>query len=265
MIQEVAEPQRWSARRWYGLIALVLAAQFGLIFWLGRPQRVLSPPPADFAPLLQLSGTGSVQVLALSDPTLFALPHRESFSGAAWLTFPPKEFPPFAELEPAHFLSLIGAGLGADFESFMTTNAPERLPAIAQPEFALKLPSVQETACLPERSQLRVTGALAGRRLFLAPDLPSWPSAEILTNSVVQVLIDSGGKSVSALLLSKSGSTEADQHAVRTARRTRFEPLNPKDAIDPQEGLAWGQLVFEWHTLPLQASNSPAEAPQAKQ
>jgi hypothetical protein len=264
MIQEGAEPQRWPANRWYGLIALVLAAQFVFIFWLGKPQPVVHRPPADLAPLLQLTGTGAVQVLAFNDPTLFALPHQESFSGSAWLTIPLQEFAPFVWSEPPRFLSLAKDELAADFESFMTTNQPEGLPAVEQPELTLKLPEVEESPSLPDRSRLRLTGALAGRRLLVSPTLPSWPSADILTNSVVQMLVDTDGKPVSATLLSKSGFSEADQHAVREAYRARFEPLNPGDPNNPLAGLTWGQLIFEWHTLPLPATNSPPESSSAK-
>jgi TonB family protein len=263
MIQEVAEPQRWPASRWYGLIALVLATQFGLIFWLGKSRPVVTSPPADLAPLLQLAGPGAIQVLALNDPTLFALPHHESFSGPAWMTI--QEFRPSVWSEPPRFLSLVRDQLGADFQSFMTTNQPDGLPGIEQPELTLKLPEVEESPFLPDRSRLRLAGALAGRRLLVSPTLKSWPSADILTNSVVQILVDTDGKPVSATLLSKSGFTEADQHAVREAHRARFEPLNPGDPTNPLAGLTWGQLIFEWHTLPLPATNSPAESPQAKQ
>jgi len=261
MIQDVAEPQRWPPGRWYTLIAIVLAAQFVLILWLGKPRPVVLHPPADLAPLLQLAGPGASQTLAFNDPTLFALPHPESFSGPAWLTIPLQEF---RRTEPPRFLELAQGALGIEFEGFMATNQLEGLPAITQPELALKLPVVEETATLPQSSRLRLTGALAGRRLLVSPELPSWPNAEILTDTVVQLLIDSDGKPVSPTLFSKSGSTEADQHAVRAARHVRFEPLKQTDPINPLEGLAWGQLVFEWHTLPLPSTNSPAETSAAK-
>lgn len=154
--------------------------------------------------------------------------------------------------------------LGVDFENFIATNQPQGLPTIAQPELTLKLPAVEESSPLPDRSRLHLEGALAGRRLLVSPELPSWPSAEILTNSVVQVLVDLDGNPYTATLLAKSGSAEADQHAVREARHARFEPLSLADPAKPLAGLAWGQLIFEWHTLALPATNSTAESLPAK-
>lgn len=70
MTAELAEPQRWRANRWYAWIALVLATQFGLIFWLGKPQQVIPRRPDDLAPLLQLTGPDAAKALTLNDPTL---------------------------------------------------------------------------------------------------------------------------------------------------------------------------------------------------
>jgi len=264
MTGELAEPQRWPANRWYAWTAFVLAIQFGLILWLGKPQPVAPRRSADLAPLLQLTGPDAAKALTLNDPTLFALPHLESFSGSAWLTIPLQEFRPYVWPEPPRFLSLMKEKLGSDFESFIVTNQTEGLPTIAQPELTLKLPSVEESPSLPDRSRLRLVGALDARRLLVSPELPSWPSAEILTNSVVQVLVDLDGKPVSATLLAKSGSAEADQQAVREARHARFEPLSLGDPTNPLAGLAWGQLIFEWHTLPLPDTNSPAQSVPGK-
>jgi len=92
MIQEVAQPQHWVTGRWGGLTVLVFAAQLGLIFWLGKAHPI-PRQPTDFPPSLSLAGPGTADVLALSDPTLFALPHRENFSVPAWLNIAEKQPP----------------------------------------------------------------------------------------------------------------------------------------------------------------------------
>jgi hypothetical protein len=263
MTNELAEPKRWSASRWWTMVALVLAAQFGLILWLGKPQP-FSPRVNDFAPSLQLAGPGANKILAFNDPTLFARPHREVFSGEAWLNIQAKEFRPVLWSEPARWLTLVQQQLAVDFEMFMSTNRMEILPPLTEPKLELKVPVVSEPNRLPTKSTLRVTGALAQRRLLVSPVLPSWPSAEILTNSVVEVLVDARGKSVSMTLLKSSGfgPNEADQYALREARKVRFAPDNENNPKNPLAGLTWGQLVFRWHTLPLSATNSVAEAAQ---
>jgi hypothetical protein len=261
MTHELAEPERWLPSRWWTLILLVFATQLGLIFWLGKPQHI-PPLPNDFAPTLRLTGPGAAQVLALTDPTLFALPHRESFSGEAWLTIPAQEFRPFVWSEPPRWLTLVQTNLGIDFKEFMSTNQLEILPVVAQLDLELKMPRVVESSPFPRKSTMRVTGALAERHLLVPPALPSWRSAEILTNSVVQILVGADGKPVSPTLLKPPGiaPTEADLYALREARKTRFEPLDVNDLMNPLEGLTWGQLIFEWQTLPLPATNNAAGA-----
>src|SRR5207245_8560915 len=73
-------PEVWSARRWVGAVLLVFVLQLGAIFWLidRTPVRVRQ---AASGPRLRLAGPGSAELLALEDPTLFALPHRLGFSG----------------------------------------------------------------------------------------------------------------------------------------------------------------------------------------
>jgi hypothetical protein len=234
----------------------VLVVQFGLIFWLGKPQPI-PPQFTDLAPSLQLVGPDANQVLGLTDPTLFALPHREGFSGAAWLSMPVQQFQPYLWSEPSRWLALAQDRLGADFESAMATNQLNALPVYAQPDLELKRPSVTESLSFPTRSTLRLMGDLARRRLLVRPTLPSWPSADILTNTVVQVLVAADGKPVSATILDKkSGSLAADQQALRDALNARFEPLDVTDPANPLAGLSLGQMVFEWHTLPLPATNN---------
>src|ERR1051326_980070 len=100
MIQGSAELLRWTARRWWVFIALVFATQLALIFWLGKPRTMLVRHE-DPAPGLRLINSKSTtdlcftnmslttaETLALTDPTLFALPHSEAFSGQAWLNVP---------------------------------------------------------------------------------------------------------------------------------------------------------------------------------
>lgn len=114
---------------------------------------------------------------------------------------------------------------------------------------------------LPQKSSLRIEGGLAGRRLLTALDLPAWPARtnsaaelDMLTNSVIQAVVDSEGKPVSVTLLIPSGSglQAADEYALAQARNFRFEPLpqadGQSDAPHSLAGLTWGTLIFEWCT-----------------
>lgn len=287
MISEAIEPQRWSAARWWALVGLVLVTQFGLIFWLGKPHSV-APARTDSVPVLELScGAGSgvdhwtwngsvdpasalsnltpAQVMALADPTLLALPHWEGFSGPAWLIFTNQAFPSFEWSEASRWLELGEEQLGSGFKDFMATNQFDALPSLEQQKLALSLPAFEQAELPPAHSRLWLAGGLAGRRLLLSPDLPPWPSAEILTNTVVQLLVAADGTPVStSLLKTRVAPNQADDYALREARKIRFEPINVADPSDPMAGLTWGQLVFEWHTLPLPPTNNAARPPSPK-
>ncbi len=282
MTSEVLEPNPWSPGRWWTLIGVVFAGQLCLIFWLGRPEHPAPAPPAD-VPLLELSQLGArfdswqwdagsepagsisdlspAQVMALTDPTLLALPHVNGFSGPAWLLFGPQQFHSFVWSEPPRWLELGDGYLGSEFRDFMQTNQFEPPPAWQQQELVLKLPRFHQAELPPARSRFWQAGGLLGRRILGALDLPSWPSADIRTNSVVQLLVAADGTPISATLLKTRGAPNAaDDYALGQARKLRFEPLNVADPADPMAGLVWGQLVFEWHTLPLPPTNNAAEA-----
>lgn len=259
MSREAAQEPIWPARRWGVLITLVFATQLALILWLGRPQRVRTIQRGP-APSLQLPAPGNSGLLAFDDPTLFALPHQEGFSGLAWLTVAEPDLHPFRWEEPPRLLALNPANLGSDFRTYMVTNQPTALPEIAQPEFKFKVPEPAPSTPLVSASTLRLSGGLAGRRLLAPPELRPWPSLDILSNSVVQVLVGADGRPISATLLKPPGSapTEADQYALRSATKVRFNAVNA-DPLNPLAAIALGQMIFEWQTVPMPSTNAPAE------
>ena len=263
MMSPSVEPSPWPRRRWGWTIALVFAGQVGLIFWLGERGPVRSRPPSP-APTLRLAGVSARQLLALQDPTLFALPHRRGFSGPAWLKLPLLRNRPPDWFEEARFLPLPVAQLGAGLGQFLPTNSlePLQMPPLSEPEWALFEPAPLPLA--PEQSRLRVEGGLAGRRLLATLDLPAWQHSDVLTNSIVQVLVNAEGRPVSVTLLPPgSGLKKADDYALAQARTARFEPAGAggqqgQPLPAPLAHLARGALVFEWHTLPLPPTNAPA-------
>jgi hypothetical protein len=242
------------------MLGLVFAAQLGLIFWLSDRAPLGVRAPA-VTPTLHLAGPASGPWLALHDPTLFALPHQQGFSGPAWLQVPRQESPPFVWAEPAHWLELPVEQLGVTFNRFIETNpfsVAEGLPR-AEPE--LTQCELGASAAFPQKSRLRQAGGLAGRRLLTPIQLTNWTCVEMLTNTVVQMLLDVQGRPVSLRLDSFSGLKSADQYALDQARVARFEPLSgpgPQTTMDPLAGLQWGQLIFEWQTVPLLQTNAAA-------
>jgi TonB family protein len=255
-------PASWPRRRWGWTIALAFAGQAALIFWLGERGPVAPHPPVQ-APLVHVAGPALDALLAIDDPTLFARPHRRGFSAPAWLDavlVPPR--PPDWSEAPA-WLALPASQLGASPDRLANANplgAPRLLPGF-EPEVAIPEPILP--ALLPAQSGLRLRDELAGRALLTPLDLPLWQHADVLTNTVVQVVVDARGWPRSVTLLSGSGLKQADDYAVAQARAARFEPArapgqDESPLTNPVAGLAWGTLVFEWHTDPLPATNAPA-------
>jgi len=240
------------------VVAAVFLAQLALIEWVGD----YSPPPprpSGRGPEITLAGADAKDLLTLTDPTLFALPHREGFSGAAWLSAPPQEIQPFAWTEPPRFIELRPEQLAASLPPIAAGYQfePSTAPANFLPE--LLLARVDETQLFPDHSTLSQAGPLRNRPLKTRIVLPSWHSAEILGDTVVQVLVDPEGATFAPILLGTGcGLKEADDYAVRQAEAARFAPLphHPGGGF-PLSGLVLGELVFEWHTLP--GTNSPAQ------
>lgn len=258
---------RWPRHRWWLLIMVVFAAHVGLIFALSDRHPIVPRQPGP-APELRLA-IGSSELLALHDPTLFALPHPEGFSAAAWRQISKIEFPPFRWTEPPRWLPLPVEQLGDTLRHFVQTNTFARVEFETLPAPQLALPEARPEMRPVLRSALRVTGELAERRLLTPLELPSRPGTELLTNSVVQVLVDAAGNVLShKLLRSDSGAKdrdqqEADQRALELAKAARFSPLPPlgNATTSPLGRVSRGALIFKWHTVPRPATNAPAANP----
>lgn len=263
-----AEPtvKRWTWTYWLIAVALVFAAHIALIFIFGSRKPV---PPAQVknAPSLALATESAGGWLALNDATLFALPDRDGFAELMWTALPPLPFHQQDWTEPPRWLVLPANELGATFNHFVQTNP------VTSVHFEYNLPPPLAAPILPaqspfaQTSTLQIEGDLADRPLINPMKLPTWPFADVIAPSVVQVLVDAAGNVVSATLLPPENFLEAntvrdadaDQQAVALARTMRFAPLSA-EAVSVESGqstsLAMGQMVFNWQTVPVTASAS---------
>jgi hypothetical protein len=236
----------WTRQRWVLFIGIAFAAHVGLIYAFGDRAAIV-PRTVVHTPTIQFM-THRSERERLDDPTLFALPHQNGFAGAAWLHRPQIEFAPFRWTEPPRLLALSGDQLGSTFQHQLAPKDFTRLEVeiLPTPEIT-SLPPLDRTFITDRRSAPTLGGELTNRRWLNAPTaLPSWPAADLLTNSVVQVWVDADGQILSpALLLPGSGSKEADQLAIKLARTARFASLPGNRAK-----LTPGTLIFEWHTVP---------------
>jgi hypothetical protein len=272
MISGMAEPQTadesdLSRRKSFrpGLwiaAALVFAAQVGLLFWLGNPPPA-APLKLSVPPVIHVSGTGSEEWLALQDPTLFVLPHRDNFSGDAWLKIPPQKFAPTNWTEPPRPLPLPAEQLGAAFVAFMQTNRPARFQLALESGLASENPEGPPMVSISNPSTLRIEGDLARLHLLTPLHLPPQTNADLLTNTVVQLLVSAEGYPFSTVLLSGSGSGEADEAALTNyAKAVRFAPAQEAAlGMVPGNKMTLGKLVFEWQTIPPAPTNAPPANP----
>jgi len=257
-------PLRWPWRRWCFLVTLVFTLQVGAIYWLSDNSPIRPRPPGT-APTLRLSGNSDSEVLALSDPTLFALPHREAFSGDAWLKMPSTPTVAFTWTEPPRWLIIATQELGASFHRVLESYSFDQLQTAPHSEPELTLPRIPPGGEVPSRSTFRLLGALAARRLVAPFDVPPWPNNDILTNTIVKVLVTAEGVPVSAAVLSSSGLKAADDFAREQVRSARFESVvtdGPQRSTNTPAGLTIGEILFEWQTVPVPPTNSVPPAAQ---
>ncbi len=258
------EPRPWSQRRWWIFVALVFGAQVGLIFWLSD-KSVVRPRLPGSGPVLHLAGKATTELMALNNPTLFALPHREGFSGLAWLSISQPPVRSFDWSEDPRWLDIAVERLGAAFDRSLEPDDFTVPASPARPVPKLTIAPAGPAPAAPSRSRLRLEGGLAGRKLITPIDLPPQQHTDLLTESVVQLVVGSKGRPVFVpVLLLKSGSNAADDDALRMAAAARFAAAPGGEAGksgDPMADLTWGRMIFEWATLPVPSTNAPAAKP----
>ena len=251
----------WSRRKWWGVVLGLFALQILLLAWFGS-RGPFQPRPVSPAPQLNLAGGAASELLALTDPTLFAQGSPHGFSGASWMRIPVPEYQPPEWTEAPRLLALNEQQLGADFRRFVRTNQPFTPAFIAKSPPRLAVPATEELRpATSAPSTLRIEDDLIGRELQSSPALPPQAATDLLTDSIVQVLVNGDGNVVSEVLLASSGKLAADEKALALARAAQFEPLLRTNAAQASTNLTHGTLVFTWQTVLLPTSNAPPAHP----
>ena len=247
---------RWTPGRWLMLIGLVFVAHVVLIYIFGA--KITAAPGAAVShggvPQLTLADNSS-ELIALDDPTLFALPHGNDLAATDEMG---KNQPSFRWTGPSGELASPAAeSLGAVFSRFMETNPFAGVQPDFKPEPELGGPGLSSAivTALPQNSTLQITGDLAKRQLRGEITLPLLPWNGVIAPSRVQALVDAAGDVVSAVLLPPDNATEAagraekgDTKALQIARALRFAPASRA---------MFGELVFNWRTVPVATTNAP--------
>jgi TonB family protein len=228
-------------------VALAFVVQLTLVFLLGAKKNA-APRAVNNVPVFQLAGNGS-ELVWLTDPTLFVLPQPEDFAAAGWPPPPAVTNLLFRYTEAPSFLaSPAVSSLGAAFKTFMRTNQVAPFQPGFKPEPQLFMPEMAIESLLPQISTWHLAGEIAGRQILNTFSAPTLAVNDVIAPSRVQLLVDTDGTVASAVLLESSGYDAADQQALELARTLRFAPA---------DRLMFGEIDFNWHTVPVTTTNAP--------
>jgi hypothetical protein len=195
------------------------------------------------------------ELLSLEDPMLFASPRAKGFSGSAWMRKSEWQAPVFGELPEPVFLGF------AEAQSVLPKSPTHEPRAAAIPSLSHPAPRAMlagEGGSVPEGS--------AGNSRVIATGFQSVQLAEplkapvqlfndVVTPTVLEVVVAPDGLVVSARVQEMSGSKQADSDALSIARGARFRRLD-KDFTPGSGRLEIGKLIFEWHALDLSQTNA---------
>jgi hypothetical protein len=237
---------RWSRRKWGYVTAAALIGQALVIAILGQ-RGIATPSPIPFAMDIRVAPKAGPEMAGFpTDPAVFALPNWNGFSREGWLAFQHPEFKPTDWTEPPQWLALQTADLGNSLNDFLLSNtiapllvANMRAPSSPGPQ------SPRVEVPLQSASELLIEGELAEWTLATRVTLPSWRHTDLLTNTVVHVVVDRWGQTVTTALIASSGLALADEDAMRLVKEARFVPGTVRG---PKAEYTSGNLVFRWHT-----------------
>ena len=151
--------------------------------------------------------------------------------------------------KPAPTFALVATALIAlTFELHAALGTVTTKPAhslTVDPALAAQLSVVEKLPTVAADTVPRTADAI-----FYSAQCPYWPPLpgnDVIAPSRVQVLADAAGQIISAVLLETSGSATADAKALELARNARFAPAAQ---------MTFGEMIFNWHTLPANAKPS---------
>jgi hypothetical protein len=242
--------ERWTRIRWITLIILTFIGYMAFIIAAGDRKKIISREIKD-VPVLKLANSPD-ELLSLSDPTLFALPHQHDFAALASGKMPEVVQPTFRWSESPRYLSLPDGELGAIFRNLMETNFFGGFQLEFKPSPKFSEPMLPVAPVVTQNSTLRIEGALGQRKLLSPMDLPSLTASDVIAPTKIQALVDAIGNVVSVVLLESSGLETADQRALELARDARFSVASHATI---------GRMVFTWHTVPFSETDAPSIFP----
>jgi hypothetical protein len=236
---------------WIGVVALGLAAFF-YVFQVVYPQSQRSTPIPHQVLLLDPSDPAARAILnKVQDRDFLVLPGEDPGTEAARLEDRAPVFHPSYE---GHQLSL------QDLPHKPFTVPPARMLKMDEPVLppldlaelkradASSAPNAKTAA---PRLALKLTGALAKRKMIHPPDLAGLSPADPAT-LCIQLGVDAHGRVWFALPLRESESVQMSSDLASRLTQARFEPLDAKSGSEgsllAQEPPVWGIATFAWES-----------------
>jgi TonB family protein len=238
----------WTRGRFLGIVGGLFVLQtLLLLLFAERANRADSPflPQTRFRAVdSPISENELLKTFFVGDPSVFARPSIHGFSGRAWLSGRPGPYHPTNALEAPIWLGLDVSKLGIlSSATEVAARAPLLLDMAGPSAPSLEpLPVFLPAPILQTQSVFRLEGEAGRRWMGLPPPLAPQSSAQLLTNTVVEIAINAAGHVVVHRLLARSGSAAADETALAVAKSLRFAPAAAE--------ATWGEAVFQWHTVP---------------
>jgi TonB family protein len=240
---------------WLGGFLFLFLIHALAIFVYGEREKAL-PPRKQIEPFLHIGGDSATdeQLAKLTgwrDPTLFALPHPQGFSGSAWLKFQPETPARSNWTAPPEWLPLPVAQLGETLHEFVTTNRRPEETLLS----SLRVPKTLEARLPGEpaltKTSIRISGPLAARRLIRTPELPGIAHHDVVKTTVVALAVNGEGVVESASVSGPSGSPQADERALELALQFEFQPLALREVRARETASpTLGRVIFTWQLLP---------------
>lgn len=228
-----------------------MAAQVVFVLSLSDRSPIRRREPASEFRLTPVPAPGAdsafMELQALADPTLFALPSGRGFAGAGWKRGTEFNYQSRDWTEPLHWLTNRATFPGPGQLSDVPANHPPAGPTKPVPRVTEAAPAPLP---MPGKSALRLEGAIARRALRSIPELPPIVHSNLLADTTVRVGVQADGHVFSAAIARASGLKAADDRALEIARAARFEPVQETAGTSGPPALGWGELTFRWHVVP---------------
>ena len=248
----VRDPAAWTRGRFLAAAGVLFVLQIGLIFLFAArvsPPRPAPPPPPSYRAFsAAVSEEQLLRTFFVGEPDIFLTPNSHGFSGRGWMNQPPPQYQPTNQLEEPDWLPFLPDRLGTVVP--LKQGRPALPPMLAEPAGpeTEPLPIFLPPRIVPAQSVFNLEGEVSARLAGDPPALRSWPSAALLSNSVVQIAVTPAGDVIAARLLARSGLADADADALAKARTLQFRPSS-------LPGVKWARAVFQWRT----EETAPAE------